>query len=63
MAGLEKSKEENLRIKQQIIDELKALVNGNETMNQTFQTFRELQQRWKETGVVPQANVKEVCET
>lgn len=63
MAGLEKSKEENLRIKQQIIDELKALVNSNETMNQTFQAFRELQQRWKETGVVPQANVKEVWET
>ena len=63
MAGLEKSKEENLKIKQQIIEELKALVNGNETMNQTFQSFRELQQRWKETGVVPQANVKEVWET
>ena len=38
-------------------------MNSNETMNQTFQTFRELQQRWKETGVVPQANVKEVWET
>ncbi len=63
MSGLEKSKEENLKIKQQIIEELKALVNSNETMNQTFQSFRELQQRWKETGVVPQANVKEVWET
>ena len=63
MAAQEKNKEENLRTKLQIIEELKELVNSNETMNHTFQSFRELQQRWKETGVVPQANVKEVWET
>lgn len=63
MAGLEKSKEENLRVKLQIIEELKALVAAGETVGQTFQTFRALQQRWKEAGAVPQANVKEVWET
>ena len=63
MASLEKSKEENLKIKLQIIEELKALVEAGETVGQTFQTFRQLQQRWKETGVVPQANVKDVWET
>lgn len=63
MAQLEKSKEENLKIKLQIIEELKALVETGETVGQTFQTFRQLQQRWKETGVVPQANVKEIWET
>ncbi len=36
----------------QIIEELKELVNGNETMNSTFNAFRELQQRWRETGIV-----------
>ena len=59
----EKEKEENLRTKLQIIEELKELVNGNETMNSTFNAFRELQQRWRETGIVPQANVKELWET
>ncbi|MBR4850985.1 MAG: DUF349 domain-containing protein, partial [Tidjanibacter sp.] len=63
MASLESVKEENLKVKLQIIEELKELTNSNETMNHTFQTFRDLQQRWKESGVVPQANVKEVWET
>ncbi|MBR2400442.1 MAG: DUF349 domain-containing protein [Tidjanibacter sp.] len=63
MNDLEKSKEENLKIKLQIIEELKALVEAGETVGQTFQTFRQLQQRWKETGIVPQANVKEIWET
>lgn len=63
MAGLEKSKEENLRVKLQIIEELKTLVATGETVGQTFQTFRALQQRWKEAGAVPQANVKDVWET
>ncbi|MBR2333448.1 MAG: DUF349 domain-containing protein [Rikenellaceae bacterium] len=63
IAGLEKSKEESLKTKLAIIEELKTLINSNETLNQTFATFRELQQRWKEAGPVPQANVKDVWET
>lgn len=63
MTELEKSKEENLKLKLQIIEELKALVETGETVGQTFQNFRQLQQRWKEIGVVPQANVKEIWET
>lgn len=63
IAGLERAKEDNLKIKLHIIEELKELVNGNETMNNTFNTFRELQQRWRDTGLVPQANVKELWET
>lgn len=63
MASLEQVKEENLKIKLQIIEELKALVENGEIAGQTFQTFRQLQQRWKETGLVPQANVKEIWET
>lgn len=63
LAGLERNKEDNLKIKLQIIEELKELVNGNETVNSTFNTFRELQQRWRDTGIVPQANVKDLWET
>lgn len=63
MSALEQSKEENLKVKLQIIEELKALVETGETVGQTFQTFRQLQQRWKEAGAVPQANVKEIWET
>ncbi|MCL2562333.1 MAG: DUF349 domain-containing protein [Rikenellaceae bacterium] len=63
IATLERSKEDNLKIKLQIIEELKELVSGNETLNQTFNSFRELQQRWREIGPVPQANVKDLWET
>ena len=63
VAGLEAAKEEYLKIKLQIIEELKELASSDEMLNQTFNTFRELQHRWKETGVVPQQNVKDLWET
>ena len=63
MANLDSIKEENLKAKLAIIDELKELVNSDETLNHTFAKFRELQQRWKEIGVVPQQNVKDLWET
>lgn len=63
IATLEAKKEENLATRLQIIEELKELVNGNETLNNTFNAFRELQQRWKEAGIVPQASIKDLWET
>ena len=63
ISTLERSKEDNLKVKLQIIEELKELVNGSETLNQTFNAFRELQQRWRDAGPVPQANVKDLWET
>ncbi len=63
IAQMEANKEENLKIKLNIIEELKELINSDETMNTTFARFRELQQRWKDTGLVPQQNVKDLWET
>ena len=63
IANLEAEKEANLKVKQAIIEELKELVNSDETLNHTFNKFRELQQRWKETGIVPLQNVKDLWET
>ena len=63
IADLDKIKEENLKIKLEIIEELKELVNSDETLNNTFAKFRDLQQKWKDTGVVPQAKVKDLWET
>ncbi len=63
IAQLDADKEQNLKIKLQIIEELKELVNSDETMNTTFARFRELQQQWKDTGLVPQQNVKDLWET
>jgi len=59
---IEKRKIENLKAKNQIIEELKNLVNGNETMNKTFQDFKELQRKWREIGIVPQSDVRALWE-
>ncbi len=63
IANLEEEKQANLEVKLRIIEELKELVNSDETLNHTFTKFRELQQRWKETGIVPQQQMKDVWET
>lgn len=60
---IESENETNIKIKLQIIDELKELVNSSETINQTFAAFRELQNRWKESGIVPKSNIKDLWET
>ncbi len=59
---IEAEKEENLKKKYEIIEEIKTLVNRKESINKTFQEFRELQQTWREIGLVPQANMKDLWE-
>ncbi len=63
ISTLERSKQDNLKLKLQIIEELKALIEGGETLDVTFNQFRELQQRWRDAGPVPQENVKDIWET
>ncbi|MFR9523179.1 MAG: DUF349 domain-containing protein [Rikenellaceae bacterium] len=63
IASLESQKEENLKLKLEVIEELKELVNSDETINHTFTRFRELQQRWKDIGLIPLQNVKDLWET
>ncbi len=62
IANAEAEKEMNLKIKLQIIEELKDLVASDETLNHTFPKFRELQTRWRETGNVPMSEVKDIWE-
>ena len=63
VADIERQKEENYKIKLEIIEELKSLVSGDEAMNNAFARFRELQSRWKAVGQVPQKYVNDVWET
>jgi hypothetical protein len=63
LTTLDAHREENLKTKLGIIEELKALVGAGETMGQTFNAFRELQQKWREVGPVPQTAVKDLWET
>ncbi len=63
IAEMDKVKEENYRAKLAIIEELKTLTGGEETLNNTFAHFRELQARWKAVGQVPQQYLKDLWET
>jgi hypothetical protein len=58
----EAEKYENLKIKYEIIDKIKDLVNREESINKTFHDFRALQNDWHTTGVVPQASLKDLWE-
>ena len=63
LQNIEKQKEENLKLKNEIIEELKELLEKQEDIHQTFPAFRELQNRWKAVGPVPQSHNKDVWET
>lgn len=47
-------KEANYKLKLEIIEDIKKLINTEESLNKTFQDFNELKRRWKEIGAVPQ---------
>ncbi len=57
---IEQEKEANLAAKLAVIEDLKALVETQEDMKDTFPKFREIQNRWREIGPVPQQNYQDV---
>ncbi|NLX71950.1 MAG: DUF349 domain-containing protein, partial [Bacteroidales bacterium] len=59
----EQSKEKNLAEKYEVIEGIKDLINRQESLDHTFQEFRELQQRWREIGPVPQNKLHDLWET
>ncbi len=60
---IEAEKEVNLAKKLEVIEEIKGLVNRQESINDTFVEFRELQKRFHEIGNIPQSKVRDVWDT
>lgn len=60
MSRLEAEREESLKKKKAIIEELKALVEGQEDVSSQFTAFRELQNRWREAGPVPVQSYRDI---
>ena len=54
---LEKQKQQNLELKLAILDELRALINSEETLKKTYDEFRNLQEKWRQIGMVPKSEV------
>ncbi len=59
----EAEREENLAKKQEVIEDLKALVENQEDMKDAFPKFREIQDRWRAIGPVPQQNFRDINDT
>ncbi len=55
--SLEERKNESLRHKNEILEKLRALVDGEDSP-QAFQQFKDLQKEWKNSGPVPVAHLK-----
>ncbi len=60
---IERDKKNNLAKKKEIIAEIDHLINKEEAINDTFKDFRDLQERWKHIGAVPQSEIKTIWES
>ena len=60
---LEREREANLAAKEQVIADLKALIEKQEDVNATFPEFREIQNRWRAIGPVPAQSFRNINET
>ncbi len=56
----EEQREDNLLKKKAVIEELKALVEGQDDVSSQFPAFRELQARWRNAGPVPAQSFRDI---
>jgi hypothetical protein len=54
--ALEQQKQENLIVKEKILEELRNLIESEEELKKTYDHFRELQDQWRQIGAVPQGS-------
>jgi hypothetical protein len=54
---LEKQKQINLKEKLGILEDLKLLISSEETLKKTYDEFKILQDKWKESGPVPSGEI------
>ena len=60
---LEKDRQNNLNQKRQILEDLKLLVNSEETLKKTYDDFKSLQAKWRETGPVPPKEIADLWQS
>ncbi|OQX81817.1 MAG: hypothetical protein B6D61_00095 [Bacteroidetes bacterium 4484_249] len=56
-------KQKNLEAKKIILEELKAMIDSEESLKKTYDEFKELQQKWKDIGMVPKNEVKDLWQS
>lgn len=53
--AVEKQKQDNLSAKETILEELRQLIESEEELKKTYDLFKDLQDKWREIGPVPQS--------
>ncbi|RLD61828.1 MAG: hypothetical protein DRJ05_01785 [Bacteroidetes bacterium] len=59
----ERIKQANLEAKKVILEELKALIDSEESLRKTYDEFKVLQERWKEVGMVPKEELNNLWQS
>ncbi|MEI6347383.1 MAG: DUF349 domain-containing protein [Bacteroidota bacterium] len=54
---IEKQKNENVALKTELLASLKELIESDEPLKKTYDSFKEIQETWKKIGPVPQSEV------
>ncbi len=54
---LEKQKIENVALKNELLTKLKELIDSDEPLKKTYDSFKEIQDTWKRIGPVPQSEI------
>jgi hypothetical protein len=53
--AVEQQKQENLVLKENLLEELRNLIESEEELKKTYDEFRDLQEKWRGVGAVPQS--------
>jgi len=61
--SLEEKQQKNLAYRLELIEELKGLIGIDQNINSTYNQFKDLQKRWKESGQVPRADANNIWKT
>jgi len=54
--ALEKEMQDNLQVKEEILEALRELIESEEELKKTYDQFNELQERWRAVGPVPRGS-------
>ncbi|MCK4991967.1 MAG: DUF349 domain-containing protein, partial [Bacteroidales bacterium] len=60
---LEKTKQENLLKKQEVLEGFRVLMENQDSFELTFRKFKDLQKQWFSAGVVPHQNLKDLWDS
>ena len=59
---MEQEKEANLIKKEELLEKLREMIKSDEPLKKTYDEFKNLQEQWRQIGMIPQGKVKNLWE-